>query len=201
MFTIATPVCPICHNNYEFSVEPRVLYPCGHGLCKVCIDAYRDHDGEDIKCPTCRQPIEKDFKNYDLIEITNNVNTMDMSEWCKKLIGCVEPTLDTFIVHPKIESFAEVICSRISMDSAIKNMIATPLEFWSADEKKKFDTFVLAFISVLKSTDTSLKDALKWLKVLRVPNDHLVRKEMMMFYDSKAFLETLGGVWILTLFT
>ena len=61
---MSLPLCPVCQNNYNTVLVPRVIHPCGHGICSQCLDKYVSRGGE--TCPICRTDIVNTCVNYDL---------------------------------------------------------------------------------------------------------------------------------------
>ena len=61
---MALPLCPVCQNNYNTVLIPRVINPCGHGICVQCLDKYVSRGGD--TCPICRTDILGTSVNYDL---------------------------------------------------------------------------------------------------------------------------------------
>ena len=55
--------CPICLKQYSSEVDPYILQPCAHGVCKVCLDVLNDRGDN---CPVCRGVILRHTPNYDL---------------------------------------------------------------------------------------------------------------------------------------
>jgi hypothetical protein len=206
-FTIlCTPKCPICIRNYSNKVIPTVLYPCGHGLCKTCIQKYRtvqhDEGNEEIPCPICREPIVKDFNNYDLRAITENVYNDELSYWSKRLIEQVDLEGSELYIHPQVEQFSKAICTRIAYKTDMNNMDEKEEEFWTSEEVIVFKTFKRSFLQTLKKHDISADVGLKWLRVLVLPKNYnkIMLTEVLAFYDIKAFLEPLEADWLIDLF-
>ncbi|KAH0792152.1 anther-specific proline-rich protein APG-like [Histomonas meleagridis] len=65
-------ICPVC---YEVMKPPNhmplILFPCGHTLCKTCIQAYQQNSGRK-KCCLCNQEFKYTAVNFNLLHIIEN---------------------------------------------------------------------------------------------------------------------------------
>jgi hypothetical protein len=203
---LCTPKCPICFSNYSADVKPKVLYPCGHGMCVSCIASFRSHEedagNEDIKCPVCRATVIQEFDNYDLLAITDRVENQDLTYWCRRLLEHVELEGCEIEMHPRIEQFAKVICTRISYNTVLEDMEDKQRQFWAADDLIMFKSFKRIFVNTIKNNKVPAKDALRWLQVLHLPPkiEKIVMQEIVNFYEVKAFLAPMGGEWLMDIF-
>jgi len=203
---LCTPKCPICFHNYCTDVKPRVLYPCGHGICVKCLASFRNHEetegNEDICCPMCREIILHDFNNYDLLSITENVENTNISYWCKRLLEHVDLEGLEIKIHPHVEEFAKVICNRIAYSTIFDDMEEKAREYWSTDDLIAFKSFKRSFVHTLNENNVPSSDAISWLKVLHLPQkaEKLVVQDIVKFYEVKAFLADIDGEWLLSIF-
>lgn len=203
---LCTPKCPICFHNYSADIKPKVLYPCGHGICQKCLESFRNHEetegNEEICCPICRETIVQEFNNYDLLSITDNVQNKNLSYWCKRLLEHVDLEGWEIQMHPKIEQFAKVICSRIAYSTLFDDMEEKGREYWSTDDLVSFKAFKRSFVHTLNENNIPSSDAISWLRVLHLPHkaEKLLMQDIVNFYEVKAFLAPMEGEWLMNIF-
>lgn len=59
--------CYICEEEYEREINPPVsLIPCGHVVCRPCIDTWRKNTNS---CPECRKPIQNTVLNREFMNL------------------------------------------------------------------------------------------------------------------------------------
>ena len=125
---VVTPKCPICQRNYTQRIKPMSLQPCGHGVCTKCLKELKDRinntDSEgypmDPLCPLCRVPIVHDCPNYDLREITSNVNhDYKVGYWEKHISEMSQLNGRNITFSRELRPYAKVICVRIAFDEVL----------------------------------------------------------------------------------
>lgn len=206
MSFIVTPKCPICRQNYCTDIRPTVLYPCGHGMCNECIESLREHEeeqgNEDVKCPVCREIIVQDFLNYDLVSITDQVRTDSLTYWSKRLVENIALEGYEIELHPQVEAFSKVICIRMAYSDLLNDVEDKSREYWSKEELIMVTSFKKIFVHALRQSNIVAKDALSWMQVLCLPTkiEKLLLREVVNFYESKAFLAPMKAEWLLDIF-
>lgn len=199
---VLTPKCPICHSLYDCMVIPKVLYPCGHGICSECLVKYSTHEENDsveLKCPLCREPIIQDFENYDLQSITNDVNTNTIQYWSQRLLETLDKDGEIITLHEKLIPFSKTIVMRMCYRDEYKIMDKTDIDIWTKEDKLKVRSLCRSFIRALERSDASVDHALKWIEVLNVPpiiENCLVQKTNK-YYVSKQFLGSMDATWLM----
>ena len=63
--------CPSCLQKFtDGEVEPHILIACGHSICKSCLDAKTETDGNEdqlfirVQCPDCGTISQAESMNY-----------------------------------------------------------------------------------------------------------------------------------------
>ena len=202
---VNTPTCPICIKNYSCTIIPKVLYPCGHGICNKCLIDYKDHTEEngnninELKCPQCREVIVQEFENYDLQHITNNVNLNALSYWSKRLLEAVEVRGVTVHIDDKILPFCKTIFTRIVYNEDLKTLNFTKTENWSECDRQKVESISKSFINALSNSKIGVEEALDWVTVLNMPQRVEVKLlvDVNKYYTSKSFLKQMNAEWLM----
>lgn len=189
------PKCPVCYENYSATVVPRILSPCGHGLCVTCTSKCKETIP--MMCPLCRADVEKDFLNFDLMHITGHLNTPD-EYWVKRLIALCEPGQEIFI-HDKLIPFAKVLSIRISNSVHISKLKDTDLDDFGDEDSKLLDALCESYIECLNMAKVNFQDALKWAKTLFLPNhiENVLVSKAVNYYDVYNFLKPIDATWLL----
>ena len=143
-----TPICPVCRKNYSDKVKPISIQPCGHGICSICLNTLKEyvtHEVDEngnptleetpVKCPTCRQTIIHHRPNFDLREITRNVNIDHISGyWERQIIQMCELKGIRIKFSKAVRKYAKPICMRIAYNDTFVKMTDTPV-LWTASER------------------------------------------------------------------
>ena len=211
-----TPICPVCRKNYSDKVKPMVLQPCGHGICNICLSTMKDYVEEDlddngnpvlgesrIKCPTCRITIVHERPNYDLREITANVNIDHLDGYWEKQIFRMCEVKGVKIKFSKgVRMYAKPICMRIAYDETFVNMTDGPT-LWTTNEKDAVLVMKNALIRCAINTGDDIDVLCKWIGVLSFTK-HVQRYFLAFFlewYEHRDFLKEMNGVWIMDVIT
>lgn len=202
---VNTPPCPICLKNYSHDVQPKILYPCGHGMCNKCLIDYRKHaeeaDGnvDALQCPQCREIIVQDFENYDLQHITNNVNYNTMPYWSRRLLEAVDSRGMVVDINEKLLPFCKTLFTRIVYSEDLRTLGHIKCDNWTECDRQKVHSISNAFIAALTQSNIDVNEALDWITVLNMPQRveikllHSVNK----YYTSKDFLKRMNAEWLM----
>lgn len=190
---ICTPSCSICLKNYSKDCKPVILQPCGHGGCSTCIDTLQSRE-QDAKCPICRATIQASPPNYDLREITSNVERQH-TYWGRRLMEIVDLPGNAIEISPSIEPFCKIICYRLSLDIMLKEIKDT----MTSEQKIEIYRFKEIWKRAMIKSNICIEDAMSWLKVFELP--YCVHQNMiefvLEFYEKKYFLEKHNAMWIM----
>jgi len=206
---VNTPVCPICLKNYNCKVVPKILYPCGHGMCNKCLHDFRAHamdtDGtiDELKCPTCREIIVHDFENYDLQGITSDVDHSTMPYWSKRLLEAIDTRGEIVDIDEKVLPFCRCLFTRIVYSEDIKTLGQIKTENWSECDRHKINSVISAFTQALTQSRVEVDEALDWITVLNMPQRVEVKllQSVNKYYTTKNFLKSRNALWLMdTLF-
>lgn len=193
---VVPPKCPICKNIYTTDRKPYVLQPCGHGLCKDCVKGLRDHDGENCKCPQCREVIIEEKPNYELIELIPDLS--DAPFYTDKLIELNEMIGVVVTINEEVEIFSKLIVDRINEKAKIC-AIPHSKRFWTDVDRKLLKKLVLDIKGIILTSDIQFTILTKWIEVLSFP-DHvesfLVSKTVQL-YEKKNFLKLRDAMWLM----
>jgi len=206
---VNTPCCPICIRSYSSLIIPKIIAPCGHGICSECLINFKDHEEEkngslhDLKCPQCRGIIVQDFENYDLQHITNNVDLSTVPYWSKRLLEAIDTKGEVVEITPELSPFCRTLFTRIVYSEDLKAMGTIKTENWTACDSQKVENIVKAFIMGLINSNIDANEALDWITVLNVPQRVEIKllHEVNKFYTTKEFLHRMKADFLLdTLF-
>lgn len=203
--TVITPQCPICHRQYTQRVKPITMQPCGHGVCSSCSEKLEIHATLDspAMCPLCRETIEAVKPNWDLREITNNVNTdMKYGFWEKQIRNMHVFRGKTIEFSKEIRNYAKSICIRLAYDDVFVNM-KTPSSAWTNVESMAMSAMKNALTDCALQSGDTVDIVVMWIGILSFPStieDYIIRFSLKWF-ESKEFLEQLNGVWLLSAIT
>ena len=193
---VVPPKCPICKNIYTTDRKPFVLQPCGHGLCKDCIKSLREHDGENCKCPQCREVIIEEKPNYELIELIPDLS--DAPFYADKLIELTEIIGAVVTINEEVEIFSKLIVDRINENAKIC-AIPHSKSSWTDVDRRIIKRLVLDIKGIILTSDTQFTILTKWIEVLSFP-DHvesfLVSKTVQL-YEKKNFLKLREAMWLM----
>ena len=196
---VVTPSCPICLKSYDARPTPKILYPCGHGMCAECIDTYREHEGDEMKCPLCREVIVQDFENYDLQDITSGVNRDTLSYWSQRLLEILDRNGEIVHLDKQLMPFCRALYTRIAYSDDLKVLDGVDADVWSVDDRARVALLTKTFLRALQTSDVPIEDALRWIYVLNTPS--LVENELIQhvnkFYANKEFLRSMKADWLL----
>jgi len=82
--------CPVCLEIYSAILKPKLLIPCGHSLCTVCLESLKD-------CPLCKKIIYSSIVNYSLLDcslgIFNNKVPVEKNKSTLDIKQIIEPDL------------------------------------------------------------------------------------------------------------
>lgn len=204
MDIVVTPLCPICLNNYSSKYLPRILYPCGHGMCNYCYLKLKEHTAENNEdavclCPKCREPIVEAVSNYDLQEITQNVNTDLLGYWSRRLLGVVGLEGQTVHINENVKPLCQTIFTRICFQEDFTVMEGTDQLLWTEEERHKVKALSRSMIRSLLENPIEKEDALNWISVFHLPSsvEKAILWDVNKFYKSKQFLEKMDATWIM----
>ena len=206
---VNTPPCPICLKNYSSTVIPKLIYPCGHGICSACLTDFQRYEEEEngnvdeIRCPQCREIIVQSFENYDLQHITNNVNLNSMPYWSKRLLEAVDTRGAVIEIDDKLMPFCRTLFTRIVYSEDLKTLAHIKTDNWTECDRQKVQSIIRAFLGALINSDTQVNEALDWISVLNMPQRVEVKllQDVNKFYTCKDFLKRMNAEWLMdTLF-
>lgn len=209
---VVTPICPICQKNYSENVEPMTLQPCGHGICKKCLRALKQHaddqfddDGEVVprKCPQCRGEIIDDTPNYDLRDITQNVRVNNrLGYWEKQILDLSCMSGRKIFFSDQLKPYSKIICVRLAYDEIFVNMKMPP-SLWTSQGKTAMLSMKNAFIRSITRTNEKMPIICKWIGLLAFPREieTYFLKFFLQWYEYKDFLDKVGGSWLLDVLT
>ena len=213
---VITPICPVCRKNYSDKVKPMIMQPCGHGICSICLNTLKDYVTPDIddrgnpivgetpaKCPSCRKPIISETPNYDLREITANVNLDHVSGYWEKQIAQMCELKGIQIKFSRfVRKYAKPICMRMAYNETFVNMIDGPA-LWTKSERGAVLIMKNCLIRCVNNTNDELDTLCKWIGVLAFTKS--VERYFIQFflewYEHKEFLQEMDGVWIMDVIT
>lgn len=211
-----TPICPVCRKNYSDKVKPMVLQPCGHGICSICLTTLKEYVTQEVdengnptleetpaKCPTCRQSIVHHRPNFDLREITRNVNMDHVSGyWEKQIIQMCELKGVRIKFSKAVRKYAKPICMRIAYNETFVKMIDAPA-LWTTSERGAVMIMKNSLIRCVNNTGDELDTLCKWIGVLSFTKQ--VERYFIHFflewYEHKEFLMDVDGAWIMDVIT
>ena len=202
---VNTPTCPICLKNYTFNVVPKILYPCGHGICNKCLIEFKEHEQDEhgsideIKCPQCREVIVQDFENYDLQHITNNVEFNSMPYWSRRLLEAVDTRGAIVDIDEKLLPFCKTLFTRLVYNDDIKTLGKIKTENWTECDREKVYSITRAFTQALTESHVSVDEALDWITVLNVPKrvETILLHDVNKYYTMKNFLKSRRAEWLM----
>ncbi len=211
---VVTPICPVCRKNYSDKIKPMTLQPCGHGICSICLNTLKDYVTPEVdengnpltdealaKCPTCRRSIVYDRPNFDLREITCNVNMDHVNGYWERQIHQMCEMKGLHInFSRKLRRYAKPICMRIAFDETFVNITDIP-SLWSSNEISAVRIMKNALIRCV--SDDDLDVLCKWIGVLSFTK-HVERYLLTFFlewYDHRDFLKEMNGMWIMDVIT
>lgn len=206
---VNTPPCAICLRNYSSTVVPKILYPCGHGMCSQCLYEFKEHEEnsngstDEIKCPQCREIIVQEFENYDLQHITNNVDFDTMPYWSRRLLEAVDTRGAVINIDEKLLPFCKTLFTRIVYAEDFKLLGNIKTENWSECDREKVSSVIRAFLSALTQSKIDVDEALDWINVLNVPQrvEIKILHDVNKYYTTQSFLKRLNATWLMdTLF-
>lgn len=197
------PKCPVCLRRYSSTVKPMTLQPCSHGMCETCIGKYREikeEEGQDIKCPKCREVVIEEKPNYDLIDIMPSEN-LETNPWLKKLLDTFEETGVTVPVHMHVEELSKLIVTRINNDREIQGLSNTEKNEWLESDIKLLKTMKQEFINCVLDMEVDFKQMHGWLQVLNLPSsiENYFTSELLTIYENKRFLSQFNAEWLMDL--
>ena len=164
--------CPICHVAYDAVRIPHVLQPCGHGLCKLCIEEYITVRGN-VTCPTCRTVIEHNTVNYDL----NSIVSGSFESWKELLMEALseKPNL-TVTISDDLMPVSGLIRKRLMNNRDIHEDLVTLVRH--CEEETVYS----------------------WIDVLKFPTDWYVDRKIAALLRHHAFLKQHDAGWLLEYF-
>lgn len=206
---VNTPPCPICLRNYTSTITPKILSPCGHGICSKCLLDYKTHEQEQhgtldqLQCPQCREVIIQDFENYDLQHITNNVDLNSMPYWSQRLLEAVDTRGVVIEIDEKLSPFCRTLFTRIVYSEDLKILEYIKPENWTESDKQKVQSISKAFLGALLNSQIEVNEALDWISALNTPQRVEIKllQDVNKFYTTKDFLKRMKAEWLMdTLF-
>lgn len=171
MFDFASMSCQICHLKYDLVRVPYVLQPCGHGLCKFCVEEYITVRGSST-CPSCRTNIETYTVNYDLKDLCS----APVEGWRQKFLECL--ALKKKDIH-------------ITVDDSI--LAAVPLIMCKLEGKR--DTLHEAMITLVRHS--SADDVYRWVDILEFPESWELELKVGKLIRQHEFLDKKKASWLL----
>lgn len=196
------PKCPVCLRRYSPEVKPMILQPCSHGMCEVCITKYReikDEEGEDIKCPKCREVVIEEKPNYDLIDTMPSQT--EGNYWVKKLMDAFDETGVTIPVHRHVEELSKLLVTRINSDRQLQSLSNTEKEEWIQSDIKLIKSMKQELVDSVLELDIEFKELHGWIQVLNLPSciENYLISEMLTVYENKEFLRQFNAEWLMDL--
>lgn len=195
--SICTPICPICYRNYNKGCQPRVYQPCGHGACAQCTTTLYVNDDQP-KCPLCREEIEHNTPNYDLIQITENVE-YEESYWGRRLLELIDLPGEEIQLSDKILPFSKLLCTRLVYADILKYVT----EIWSDREKEDIENLKKVMCKTFRKNDVSFSDAHMWIDIMQLPTpveSHL-KVFLLEWFKVKDFLKEKEALWVMDVFS
>lgn len=126
--------CEICTFQYDSKDRrPCVLVPCGHTLCKNCLDKI-----DNQKCPNDRQRIEKYVVNWELIKL---VSANEASKQIREKL---------IVLAHRIEELSKLRAKTTNkLDNEIKQIEASTLKL-KKNSKRAHEYFEVKLTSLVK---------------------------------------------------
>ena len=169
---MAIPKCAICLNRYDAIRIPYVLQPCGHGLCKDCIDEYITVRGN-VTCPSCRAMIEHHTINFDL----NTICSESSDSWKELLMEALSEKPDlTVTISDDLMPVAGLIRKRLTNNRDIQQELVTLVRQCTED------------------------DVYSWVEALKFSPDWFVDRRVASLLRQYAFLKKHEAGWLLEYF-
>ena len=200
---VVTPICPVCHKNYNEKVEPMSLQPCGHGICIKCLAQLKVHAGREIpKCPICRDPIQGESINWDLREITTNIPPNTNGYWEKSILELACISGRRIKISGDMHQYAKAICIRLAFDSIFVHM-KDNMKALNSEEKSAVFSMKNALVRAARRTDDDMETLCKWISIFAFPEflESYYVKFFMQWYENKSFLDDIGGAWLMDVIT
>jgi hypothetical protein len=198
-------ICPVCHKEYCDDVKPQLLFPCGHGLCNVCLELCRQHAHN--KCALCRSDIAMHCPNYDFLALLQAAAEAE----AEAAAAAAEAA------EADAEEWKSELCASISLYVPGRVVISDALEhvspllvFWchwtpaeaeaEAEAEALSSSDLLVFRSViarlvLHKTPTEIYD---WMSVLRLDTPVLMHVVQELI-NARRFLQTQDALWVLSM--
>ena len=202
---VVTPTCPICHQHYTCRVKPVTIQPCGHGVCNTCVDKLEEHGSLDNPslCPLCRGPIESIKPNFDLREITNNINVdSKLGFWESQIKKMTNVQGKKISFSREMRFYSKAICIRLAYDDTFSSM-KMPSSVWSSEDMNAIRAMKNALTEAALMSDDNVDVVVLWLSILAFPipvEDYLIRF-ILKWFESKEYLDQLNGTWLLSVLT
>ena len=172
---MSLPLCPVCQNNYNTSLVPRVMHPCGHGICSQCLDKYVSRGGD--TCPICRTDILHTCCNYDLLSMCKPPED-DWKMDIRRILGRVMPDRQVDL-HVGLKQVAPLIRLRCE---------------WTVGSLKEAKCVLVKLMA-----DMPVNDVLEWVSLLSFDDDIELQlvEHVSKLVDQRLFLQNDG--WVLEL--
>lgn len=198
---IVLPKCPICLCRYSTEKKPMTMQPCGHGICKECLGAYRDRNEEDeeITCPTCREVIIEEKPNYDMIDLMPD--EYETRIWSQKLVDNFERAGIAVVVTPKVEVMSKLLVTRVINDDIIQSIGRMQKDEWSDSEIRLVRGLKQEFTDCINVLEMNFREASKWIQVLSLPPlfENYFITHVLTVFENKSFLKEMDAEWLMDL--
>ncbi|CCD63333.1 RING-type domain-containing protein [Caenorhabditis elegans] len=183
------PTCEICEESYRSESRIPKNLNCGHVICPVC--ASKLFENPEVKCPTCRQPIE--VKDRDVNNLVTNFGMLkiirEIEESGKnKKIDTAGPTWCN--AHQEVAKF---ICVNTDCDVKCKLMCRTCEEFGDHKDHKRglLRDEVNMLKAILKKSEGRLS---KFIDTIENSLRDFEKAENSLSSDSNAFMDTINEI-------
>lgn len=142
--------CDICTYEYDANEhKPCMLVPCGHTLCKKCLDSITNQ-----RCPNDRQQIEKHMFNWEIIKL---VSANDLARRIRDSLIVFAHKIDEMTrMRLKIDSYMETELAHL--DSMLKKLPSLNKE--SKTSPKVLEYFESRLSMLKKQTDSARAEIL-----------------------------------------
>jgi hypothetical protein len=152
---------------------------------------------EEPDCPMCREKIEGNSPNYDLKQMTDNVE-FDSSYWGRRLMEIVHIPGEPIAISDKLRPFAKMLTMRMVYDDTFKELS----EIRSDHEIRDIESLRSIMCKAFRRNDVSLDDAYIWVEILSLPERIAIEYKtyLLQWYRVKNFLQEKDALWVMDVF-
>ena len=147
-------VCPICCEIMDVPErQPITLFPCGHTICKSCLETSRKNYY--MKCGVCRSTYKSEAVNYalwNIIQTKAYIVPKNKTKELPKTDVTIQNRIE--ILEPILKKAEEKLESARAYEEEIEN------EYYSVQDEIKFDSIQLDQQKKILSLSQSNKESL-----------------------------------------